>query len=417
MGTVRVEGLGKAYKHYPSRWSRVAEWVLPFGGGRHELKWVLRGVSFSVERGRALGIIGVNGAGKSTLLKMITGTTQPTEGRVVLSGRVAALLELGLGFHPDFTGRQNAVMAAQLLGLAPHDIEALMPQIEAFAEIGEYMDEPVRVYSSGMQMRLAFSVATAHRPDVLIVDEALSVGDTYFQHKSFARIRQFREQGTTLLFVSHDKGSIQALCDEAILLHEGRMAMHGDPQAVADYYNALIAEKENSQVQQLADAGGRTRTVSGTGEVTLDEIALVDAQGRRAESAEVGQAVALEVTARVNEAIETLVVGIMIKDRLGQPVFGTNTWHMKRVEGPFSAGDSVAYRFAFPANFGEGSYSVAVAAHDSESHITRNYEWRDLALVFKVVNTAHPTFVGTSWVPCTVDIQVSSAQRETARQA
>ncbi|HUR89849.1 MAG TPA: ABC transporter ATP-binding protein [Ramlibacter sp.] len=417
MGRVQVEGLGKAYRHYPTRWSRVAEWFVPFGRARHQLKWVLRDVTFSVEPGRAVGIIGVNGAGKSTLLKMITGTTQPTAGRVELSGRVAALLELGLGFHPDFTGRQNAVMSAQLLGLSAQDIERLMPEIEAFAEIGEYMDEPVRVYSSGMQMRLAFSVATALRPDVLIVDEALSVGDTYFQHKSFARIRAFREAGTTLLFVSHDKGAIQALCDEAILLHEGTMAMQGEPEAVMDYYNALIAEKENSKVQQLAAGDGRTRTISGNGEVTLQKIALVDDRSQRVESVEVGQAVTFAVDAQVNAAIDTLVVGIMIKDRLGQPVFGTNTYHMKRVEGPFSPGDVVSYRFGFPANFGEGSYSVAVAAHDGESHITRNYEWRDLALVFKVVNAAHPTFVGTSWVPTTLDIQVTSQRRETARQA
>ena len=417
MGTVSIKGLGKAYKHYATRWARAAEWLVPFGRERHELRWVLRDVTFDVGSGRAVGIVGVNGAGKSTLLKMITGTTQPTAGRVELSGRVAALLELGLGFHPDFTGRQNSVMAAQLLGLTAQDIEQLMPRIEAFAEIGEYIDEPVRVYSSGMQMRLAFSVATALRPDVLIIDEALAVGDTYFQHKSFARIREFREQGTTLLFVSHDKGAILTLCDEAILLHEGRMAMQGAPEAVMDYYNALIADKENSKVQQLGAADGRTRTISGSGEVTLEEIALVDERGHDANTIEVGQAVTLQVTARVNAAIESLVVGIMIKDRLGQPVFGTNTWHMKRVEGPFAQGDVVSYRFGFPANFGEGSYSVAVAAHDSESHITRNYEWRDLALVFKVTNAAHPAFVGTSWVPATLDIQVSRRQREAARQA
>jgi len=416
MGTLRVEGLGKAYKHYSTRWGRVAEWLVPFGRGRHQLKWVLRDLSFTVAQGRAVGIVGVNGAGKSTLLKMITGTTQPTTGSVEITGRVAALLELGLGFHPDFTGRQNAVMASQLLGLAPQEIERLMPQIEAFAEIGEYFDEPVRVYSSGMQMRLAFSVATAHRPDVLIVDEALSVGDAYFQHKSFARIRDFRKQGTTLLFVSHDKGAILTLCDEAILLHEGRMAMHGEPEAVMDYYNALIAEKENSKVQQLASEDGRKRTISGTGEVTFDSIALTSLDGRGVAVVEVGQSVALEVTARVNTTIDSLVVGIMIKDRLGQPVFGTNTWHMERVEGPLGAGDVVSYRFGFPANFGEGSYSIAVAAHEGESHIVRNYEWRDLALVFKVINAAHPVFVGTSWVPATLDVRVTANVRE-AREA
>src|SRR5205085_1659835 len=211
-----------------TRWSRLAEWMIP-GRPRHKLKWVLRDVSFSVKPGEAVGLIGINGAGKSTLLKLITGTTQPTTGGVHMEGRVAALLELGMGFHPDFTGRQNVFMAGQLLGMTVDEIARLMPEIEAFAEIGDYMDQPVRVYSSGMQMRVAFSVATARRPDILIVDEALSVGDAYFQHKSFARIRSFREMGTTLLFVSHDKSAIQALCDEAILLHGGRIAIQGDP--------------------------------------------------------------------------------------------------------------------------------------------------------------------------------------------
>jgi lipopolysaccharide transport system ATP-binding protein len=163
------------------------------------LVWVLRNISFSVAPGEAVGIVGNNGAGKSTLLKMITGTTRPTEGQITSTGRISALLELGLGFHPDFTGRQNVSMSGQLLGMCPDELTTLMPEIEAFAEIGDYIDQPVRVYSSGMQVRLAFSVATAIRPDILIVDEALSVGDTYFQHKSFDRIKQFRNDGTTLL--------------------------------------------------------------------------------------------------------------------------------------------------------------------------------------------------------------------------
>ena len=193
--------LGKAYKRYPSRWARLAEWLRPGAPVRHELLWVLRGLDLRVPQGQALGIIGRNGAGKSTLLKMVTGTSTPTEGSVQMRGRVAALLELGMGFHPDFTGRQNAVIAAQLLGLSEGEIAAALPGIEAFAEIGHYIDEPVRTYSSGMQVRLAFSVATALRPDVLIVDEALAVGDVYFQHKCYGRIREFRAAGTTLLFV------------------------------------------------------------------------------------------------------------------------------------------------------------------------------------------------------------------------
>ncbi|HNX72479.1 ABC transporter ATP-binding protein, partial [Rivihabitans pingtungensis] len=202
MGAIQVTGLGKAYRQYASRWGRLAEWLLPGARPRHQEKWVLHDISFAVAPGEAVGIVGINGAGKSTLLKLITGTSQPTRGTVSLQGRVAALLELGMGFHPDFTGRQNAYTAGQLIGLSAEDIHALMPEIEAFAEIGDYIDMPVRVYSSGMQMRLAFSVATCKRPDILIVDEALSVGDAYFQHKSFNRISEFAKQGTTLLIVS-----------------------------------------------------------------------------------------------------------------------------------------------------------------------------------------------------------------------
>ncbi len=190
MGTITITNVGKAYKQYPTRWSRLVEWLVPFSKPRHQLKWVLQEISFKVNPGEAVGIIGINGAGKSTLLKMITGTTQATTGSITITGRVAALLELGMGFHPDFTGRQNAYMAGQLLGMSVEEITSLMPEIEAFAEIGDYMDQPVRVYSSGMQMRVAFSVATVRRPDILIVDEALSVGDAYFQHKSFDRIRE-----------------------------------------------------------------------------------------------------------------------------------------------------------------------------------------------------------------------------------
>jgi lipopolysaccharide transport system ATP-binding protein len=267
-----------------------------------------------------------------------------------------------------------------------------------------------------MQMRVAFSVATAHRPDVLIVDEALSVGDAYFQHKSFDRIRAFREQGTTLLLVSHDKSAIQSICDEAIVLDNGRLAMQGDPEAVMDYYNALIAEKENSTVRQLPTDDGRIQTVSGTGEATVGDVRLLDRHGNAAETVEVGAPVTLEVTVHVNAAIERLVVGYMIKDRLGQPVFGTNTHHLGQAQGPLAAGDALRLRFDFAANLGEGSYSVAIAAHDSETHMTKNYEWRDLALVFKVVNLSVPSFVGTVYLPSTAHISTTRA-KQLARQS
>ncbi|PUE50655.1 sugar ABC transporter ATP-binding protein [Limnohabitans sp. 2KL-1] len=402
MGTIVVTHLGKAYKQYPNRWSRLLEWITPGYAKRHQLKWVLQDISFTVNPGEAVGIIGINGAGKSTLLKLITGTTQPTTGNVQMTGRVAAMLELGMGFHPDFTGRQNAFMAGQLLGISSADIARLMPDIESFAEIGDYIDQPVRVYSSGMQMRLAFSVATAIRPDILIVDEALSVGDAYFQHKSFDRIREFRKLGTTLLIVSHDKGAIQSICDRAILLNAGQLAMQGEPEAVMDYYNAMLADHQNQTVKQEVKDDGKVQTISGTGEVTMTEVLLVDDKDQPIEMVAVGQSVSLHVQVDCSQFIPELVIGYMIKDRLGQPVFGTNTHHLKRQLKNLEPQACIQFNFDFEANLGPGTYSIAVAAHTADTHIGQNYEWRDQAIIFSVINTKHAEFVGLAWMPPSV---------------
>lgn len=405
MGTIEVCGLGKAYRQYGSRWQRLAEWLVPFSGPRHRLKWVLQDVNFSLAAGEAVGIIGINGAGKSTLLKLITGTAQPTAGSVSVHGRVAALLELGMGFHPDFTGRQNAFMAGQLIGLKASEIRELMPQIEAFAEIGEYIDMPVRVYSSGMQMRLAFSIATCKRPDVLIVDEALSVGDAYFQHKSFDRIRQYRDQGTTLLIVSHDKAAIQSICDRAILLNAGRVALEGAPEAVMDYYNALLADSENARVSQQQTADGRVQTISGTGEASIEAVGLLNAAGAEVEVARVGEPLELQVVVAIHAPITSLVLGYGIKDRLGQVMYGTNTWHTGQVIEQPEVGGRYRFSLRFPANFGVGSYSVQVALVDRDTHLSRNYEWRDLAAVFNVVNVDRTTFTGCLWNEPVISIE------------
>lgn len=404
MGSIRVNGLGKAYKKYPTHWSRLFEWVMPFGGQRHELKWVLQNISFHVEPGEALGVIGINGAGKSTLLKLITGTVLPTTGDVSITGRVAAMLELGMGFHPDFTGRQNAYTSGQLLGISPEEMTTLMPGIEEFAEIGDYIDQPVRMYSSGMQMRLAFSVATAKRPDVLIVDEALSVGDVYFQHKSFDRIRWFREQGTTLLLVSHDKTAIQSICDRAILLDGGRLAKEGGPEEVMDFYNALIAERENSTIKQERTEDGRVQTTSGTGEATVSHIALLDENGNEVEMINVGSKVTLRVRVKASAGIPRLVLGYMIKDRLGQPMYGTNTHHTELPLCDVKAGEEAEFRFTFPANLGPGSYSITTALTGDDTHLGENYEWRDLALIFMVANVDRKTFVGCNWLEPHVEV-------------
>ena len=404
MGAIRVQGVGKAYKQYPTRWSRLAEWALPFARPRHRLTWVLQDVSFALAPGEAVGIVGNNGAGKSTLLKIITGTSQPTAGSVGITGSVAALLELGMGFHPEFTGRQNAFMAAQLLGLGVEEIESLMPRIEAFAEIGEYIDRPVRIYSSGMMVRLAFSVATAKRPDVLIVDEALSVGDAYFQHKSFDRIRELRALGTTLLIVSHDRAAIQSICDRAILLDGGRLAKEGTPEEIMDFYNALLAEQERRTVRQQAVGEGRTGTTSGTGEATVADIALRGHDGERLDVIGVGDEVTLDIAVEVHADLPELVLGYVIKDRLGQQVYGTNTHHLRRTLQGVGAGEKIRFRFDFPANLGEGTYSIAVALHTGATHVARNYEWRDLALVFRVIARDVVKFVGVAWLPPRLEI-------------
>ncbi|WP_236196273.1 ABC transporter ATP-binding protein [Pseudomonas glycinae] len=404
MGHIRVTGLGKAYKQYPTRWSRLAEWLIPFSPMRHRQHWVLQDVNFEIAPGEAVGIVGVNGAGKSTLLKMITGTTQPTCGQIQLEGRVAALLELGMGFHPDFTGRQNAIMAGQLLGIQVEDIEALMPDIERFAEIGEAIDHPVRTYSSGMQMRLAFSVATARRPDILIVDEALSVGDAYFQHKSFDRIRSFRKAGTTLLIVSHDRSAIQSICDSAILLEGGHMVMHDKPEAVMDYYNALLAEREGQTVRQELLDGGQVRTVSGTGEAGILSVRLLDERERSIDAAEVGQPVTLEVEVEIRQDIERLVLGFMIKDRLGQAMYGINTHRQNQALEDLRAGERITYRFSFVMGLGKGNYSVALSLSRLDSHLDRNFEWRDYGLVFHVINNRQENFVGCSWLGASTSI-------------
>jgi lipopolysaccharide transport system ATP-binding protein len=409
MGSIIVSNVSKAYKQYSTRWARLAEWCLPGRTARHSLKWVLQDISFTVQPGEALGIIGLNGAGKSTLLKIITGTSRPTAGGVEINGRVAALLELGIGFHPDFTGRQNVFMAGQLLGYGVEEIAQLMPGITAFAEIGDYLDQPVRVYSSGMQMRLAFSVATARRPDVLIVDEALSVGDAYFQHKSFDRIREFQKQGTTLLIVSHDKQAIQSICDRAILLNAGSVLTEGPPEVVMDYYNAMLSQHQGQQLCQHPPSEGLVKTVSGTGEAIIRQISICDLDNQSLQMVFVGQPVKINIVVDVNEDIDSLVLGCGIKDRLGQMMFGTNTFYTKQILTDLKSGQSYLFAIYFPANLGVGSYSIHASLVRNQSHIEKNYHWIDGALVFEVFNKDKTDFVGCNWNEMTFDISTLDA--------
>ncbi|EGR0581296.1 ABC transporter ATP-binding protein [Vibrio cholerae] len=393
---LEVSNVGKSFHEYSSELHRVASW---FGFNLKPVveHQILDGINFSLSSGEAVGIVGRNGAGKSTLLKMITGTLKPTRGNIKVIGRISAILELGMGFHPDLTGRQNAYHSAGLMGFTQQQIDSVINDLEAFAEIGEYFDQPVRTYSSGMQMRVAFAVVTAFRPEILIVDEALSVGDAYFQHKSLNRIREFQKQGTTLLFVSHDKGSIQAVCDRAILLEKGTIIKDGNPEEVMDFYNALIAQGENNNIEQIILEDGKVQTISGTKEAIVEKIGLYNSEGKRVEIVGVGEPIELKVKIRVNKKIESLVLGYSIKDRLGQVMYGTNTWHTQQIIKCSEPGDAYEFSISFPANLGPGSYSIQTALVDSDNHLTNNYEWRDLAVVFNVVNRDKKQFIGCNW--------------------
>jgi lipopolysaccharide transport system ATP-binding protein len=401
-----VKNVGKSFQKYKSEWHRFANW---FGLKIKPAKehWVLRHINFDIHAGEAVGIIGQNGAGKSTLLKMVTRTMQSTEGSININGRIAAILELGMGFNPDLTGRENVFHVAGLMGFSAEQIKKAIPDIEAFAEIGKYFNQPVRIYSSGMQMRVAFAVATAWRPEILIVDEALSVGDSYFQHKSFARIREFTESGTTLLIVSHDRSAIQTLCSRAILLGKGSIIKDGNPEEIFDFYNALIAEKENSTVKVTKLEDGKVQTSSGTGEAKIEQVTFYNSKGEIAEIVAVGEQVELQIKVKVYQEIETLVLGYAIKDRLGQLMHGSNTWHTEQVISSPKEGDEYLFKIAFPANFGVGGYSVAIALHDRDTHMMQNYDWRDLALVFNVVNINKIHFSGSGWLETKIEVSTS----------
>jgi lipopolysaccharide transport system ATP-binding protein len=224
---IRAAGLSKKFRIYPRPWGRLSEWVTLGGVKRHEEFWALRDVSFDIARGDALGVVGVNGSGKSTLLKILTGAMYPTSGEFDVTGRILSLLELGTGINPLLTGRQNVVQSAALLAFESDYVRAKLPEVEAFAELGDFFDKPVRLYSSGMLVRLAFSLFACLEPDVFVVDEALSVGDVFFQQKCVRRIEQMRERGTTMLFVSHDMQIVRRLCPRVLLLSRGRAEFLG----------------------------------------------------------------------------------------------------------------------------------------------------------------------------------------------
>lgn len=405
---VVVNNLGKKYKRYSNRWNRLGEW-LSFGKYKgHQAFWILRNLSFELNQGESLGVIGVNGAGKSTLLKLLTRTSAPSEGKIEIQGRVAALLELGMGFHQDFTGRVNALMTCQMMGYSSEEAHALIEDIREFSELGDYLDQPVRVYSTGMQVRLAFSAATVTRPEILIVDEALSVGDAYFQHKCIRRIREYRDAGTTLLFVSHDAGAVKSLCSRAILLDGGSIIKDGAPDSVLDYYNSVIARKRSdAEIQQVEGDGGRISTRSGNGNARIQSVDLVNSEGQSVRSCLVGDMATLRCRLDFYKDMDDPTVGFLLRDRMGNDVYGTNTSHLGYGDMTVNCGDSLDVDFTLPLNIGPGNYSVCVAIHAGDSHLVDNCDWWDQCLVFQVIAGEESSFVGVAALQTDVAIRKS----------
>jgi lipopolysaccharide transport system ATP-binding protein len=439
---ISVAGVTKHYTLYTSPSQRLLHLFMPSRAyPRFE---ALKGITFQIRRGETVGIIGQNGAGKSTLLQIVTGTVPPSSGEVRVDGRVAALLELGAGFEPDFTGRENIMLNGTILGLTADEVKTRTPAIIAFSELEEFIDRPVRTYSSGMFMRLAFSVAAHVDADVLIIDEALAVGDALFTQKCMRYLADFKQRGS-ILFVSHDLGAVTALCDRAIWLDHGKVRGEGAAAQVCEQYVAALFERPPAVIATPMAAPGE-QIASGDNEEILFDIAapppgsvpgvtscslfnpnassfgsggaaIVDVSfvnpetnTRLTQIAE-GQEVDLRILVAAQETVARPIFGFYVKDRLGQHMLGDNTFWETVVQVPIAPGERAAARFRFrwPA-LARGTYTVTVALADGTmaEHIQRH--WLHDALILEVLSTsARLALIGVQMTRVSVEKERNAA--------
>lgn len=382
---LQVQNVSKLYRLYRRPIDRLLE-IVPFTKTYSPTEfWALRDVNLSAERGEVLGIVGPNGSGKSTLLQVVSGILEPTRGRVIAQGRIAALLELGAGFNPEFTGRENVFLNGEILGISRGEMERVFPQIERFAEIGAYIERPVKEYSSGMYVRLAFATAIHVDPEILIVDEALAVGDAIFANRCIKKFEELKKRGVTVLFVSHDLGLVKRLSDRAALMLDGRVAAFGSPSEVVNRYVGVVLERQEREgtLPPKSRVGSAQNNRHGDGASRVTSVEIVNAAGAATRNLQPGEPVTIRVTARAEVPLDDPVVGVLIRNRLGIDVFGTNT----RIEGVdfgrVAEGDNFEVEFTFDCLLTRQDYTLTVATQYREGF---SQDWLDDVISFSVTD-------------------------------
>ena len=390
---ISLKNVSKCYKRYSLPVDRLKELLLP-GKSHAEHFWALRDINLEVIKGETLGIIGQNGSGKSTLLQIIARTLTPTTGELQVNGRVSALLELGSGFNPEFTGRQNVFFNGRILGLSREEIEAKFDDIAAFAEIGDFLEQPVKTYSSGMVVRLAFAVVANTEPQILIVDEALAVGDAKFQARCMKRIRQMKEQGVTILFVSHDSSSVKMLCQRAALMNQGTLLQTGNPKDVVNHYIALLNSSQTVKEIELQKAKISSDIVipdkcsepkiyrHGNKIVTIKDVRLTDINNQEIKNKlETGSTFNIIVKLYAQAELSDLVVGFSLRNLIGVVIYGTNNY-LKNIQLPkLIPGEHLTVTFQIPCYLNKGIYTLTVAVHSEEG---TSYDWMDEVVILEV---------------------------------
>jgi len=388
---ISVKNISKTFKLYQSPANRLKEIFLH--RCYHRKFQALNNVSFEVQEGETLGIIGVNGAGKSTILKILTGVLMPDTGSVNIAGKITGLLELGIGFNAEFSGLDNVFHNATYLGLSRREIEERLDKIIEFTELKEFIHEPIKTYSTGMVMRLAFSVAIHADPKAFVVDEALSVGDAYFQQKCMRKIKEFKDNGGSIVFVSHDMNAVKVLCDQAILLEDGDVVEQGDPETIINTYNFLIAKRSKGQKIRY-QMNNDTTFGYGNYKVMIDSMALLDENNNQSEILLSGRPVKFMIRLIGQETVENITIGMGIRDKFGQDIYGTNSFHLKK-KISIKQGQSLLVTYAFDEfNIGPGKYSLSVAVHTDDTHVNECFHWVDKRAVFEVVAGRDAYFLG-----------------------